>query len=383
MAAKKRPSDHRKVRADFRKKHQGRVRKSDLTRQFKQGDVHSIEDVVQGERVSGKGDLTRRRTIIGANSNPDDAAGLSVQLDVDASFVTGTVLSVHGLQSRVIADDGTLYECAVRQLLKSLSTDQRHVVVAGDRVIVRPDFESTSMIERIEPRKSELSRTSKGRQHVIVANCDFLLVVASAAQPGLKPNLIDRFLLTSEQFGIRPIICINKVDLIDEAELQSLVGVYAQLGYRVLLTSAETGQGIDYLRASVRTSQTAVAGQSGVGKSSLLNALEPQLGLRVGKVSEENDKGKHTTTAAQLIPLQAGGFVVDTPGIRQFQLWDITASEVGGLMRDLRPYVDACRFPNCMHINEHDCAVKDAVADGRIDARRYDAYCQIVEDLQP
>lgn len=383
MAAKKRSKDNRKVRADFRKKHQGRVRKSDLTREFKQGDGHAIEDVIQGERVSGKGDLTRRRTIIGANASPDDAAGLNVQLDVDASLISGRVLSVHGLQSRVLADDGVLYECAVRQLLKSLSTDQRHVVVAGDRVAIRADLDSTSMIERIEPRISELSRTSKGRQHVIVANCDYLLIVASAAQPGLKPNLIDRFLLTAEQFGIRPIICINKVDLVDAVELQPIVGVYAQLGYRVLLTSAETGQGIEYLRALVHDSQTVVAGQSGVGKSSLLNALEPNLGLRVGKVSAENDKGKHTTTAAQLIPLQFGGFVVDTPGIRQFQLWDITANEVGGLMRDLRPYVDACRFPDCMHINEHDCAVKDAVADGRIDARRYDAYCQIVEDLQP
>lgn len=383
MAGKKRGKDQRKVRAEFRKKHQGRVRNSDLTREFKQGDGHSIEDLVQNERVSGKGELTRHRTIIGATAAPEDAAGLNVHLDVDESLVMGRVLSVHGLQSRVMTDQGQVVECAVRQLLKSLSTDQRHVVVAGDRVAIRTDGESAGMIERIEPRRTQLSRTSKGRQHVIVANCDYLLIVASAVQPALKPNLIDRFLLTAEQFDIQPVVCINKADLVDTAALQPMLGVYAQLGYRALLTSAETGQGIDFLQALVQNSQTVVAGQSGVGKSSLLNAIEPGLGLRVGQVSHENDKGKHTTTAAQLIPLECGGFVVDTPGIRQFQLWDITASEVGGLMRDLRPYVDGCRFPDCRHINEHDCAVKDAVADGRIDARRYDAYCQIVADLEP
>lgn len=387
MAGKKRSSSNhpqrgKKHRAEFRKKHQGRVRDADLTRQFRQGDSDHLEDAVQNERVSGKGELTRHRTVIGEAAAPDDAAGLQVHLDRDAALITGRVLSVHGLQSRVQAADGTLFECTVRQLLKSLATDQRHVVVAGDVVGLRAETPKTGMIERIEPRQRTLSRSSKGRQHVIVANCDFLLVVASAAQPGLKPNLIDRFLLTAEQFEITPIICINKVDLIDPADLQPLVGVYAQLGYRVVLTSATTGQGVQTLQQLTLGSQTALAGQSGVGKSSLLNALEPDLGLRVGAVSAENDKGKHTTTAAQLIPMQTGGYLVDTPGIRQFQLWDITASEVGGLMRDLRPYVSYCRYPDCRHISEHDCAVKEAVADGRIDARRYDAYCQIIEDLE-
>ncbi|QDS93729.1 Putative ribosome biogenesis GTPase RsgA [Roseimaritima multifibrata] len=383
MSAKKSSGDGRKVRAEFRKKHQGRVRESDLTRRFQQGDTDALEDAVKEERVSGKGDLTRHRTIMGSASNPGDSAGLAVHLDVDAAQIGGRVLSVHGLQSRVRGEDGVIYECTVRQLLKSLTTDQRHVVVAGDHVAIRVGGPKTGTIERIKPRTSELSRTSKGRQHVIVANVDYLLIVASAAEPGLKPNLIDRFLLTAEQFRIQPIICINKMDLISPAEFQPIMGVYAQLGYRVLLTSAETGQGVPFLKALVKDSQTVVAGQSGVGKSSLLNALEPDLALRIGKVSAENSKGKHTTTASQLIPLAEGGYVVDTPGIRQFQLWDITVREVGGLMRDLRPFVNACRYPDCIHFNEDECAVKDAVADGHIDARRYDAYCQIIEDLQP
>lgn len=120
-----------------------------------------------------------------------------------------------------------------------------------------------------------------------------------------------------------------------------------------------------------------VAGQSGVGKSSLLNAVDPELDLKVQTVSAENQKGRHTTTAARLIPLSFGGFVVDTPGIRQFQLWDVIPAEVAGLYRELRPYVSLCRFPNCTHTHEAECAVKDAVADGRVDARRYESYCYL------
>ncbi len=377
MAAKRRDS---KLRADFRKKHQGRVRKGDLTREFHGGDGASLADIVQSERVSGKGDLTRKRTVQGVGADPENAAGMSVHLDDDAAILLGRVLSVHGLQSKVLGDNGQSYVCNVRQVLKSLSTDQRHVVAAGDRVGIRPDAEGTGTIHSVQPRSSTLCRTSRGRQHVIVTNVDWLLIVVSAAQPDLKPGLVDRFLLTAERFGIRPVVCINKVDLIDQTDLQQIAGVFAQAGYPVILTSIETGQGVDYLRELIYGGSTALAGQSGVGKSSLLNCVEPGLGLRVGAVSRDNDKGKHTTTAAQLIPLQNGGFVVDTPGIRQFQLWDISADEVAGLMPDMRPYVSQCRYPNCRHTSEDGCAVKDAVADGRIDARRYDSYCVLVEE---
>jgi ribosome biogenesis GTPase len=153
--------------------------------------------------------------------------------------------------------------------------------------------------------------------------------------------------------------------------------VYGQLGYAVHLLSATSGWGVDRVRAKLAGAASVVVGQSGVGKSSLLNAIEPNLALRVGEVSEETQKGKHTTTSAKLEPLACGGFVVDTPGIRQFQLWDVIAEEVGGFFRDLRPYVSRCRFPDCTHTHEADCAVKDAVADGRIDVRRYESYCQM------
>lgn len=370
--------DKRKIRTEFRKNYGSRTRRRDLRRDVAQ---EGFEDrVTQGERVSGKGKLTRKRTIIG-DTVADEAAGFSVQLEIDETVCRpGRVLAVYGLTSLVQADDGTKHRCAVRRLLKTLNTDQRYIVAAGDRVWFRPENKDEGFIERVEPRRGMLCRTSKGRRHVIVANVDQLLIIASAAEPALKPNLIDRFLVTAEKARIRPIICINKVDLIDPADLQPLAGVYGQMGYEVILVSAATGFGIQRIRRLLQARQSVVAGQSGVGKSSLLNAIEPSLGLRVREVSEENEKGKHTTTTAQLIPLSGGGYVVDTPGIRQFQLWDVIPEEVAGYFRDLRPYVNLCRYPDCTHMHEADCAVKDAVADGRLDARRYESYCQIFDE---
>lgn len=361
-----------KQRADFRKKYQGRVRKGDLTREFRTGDEDSLADVSQSERVSGKGELTRKRTVQSKTNHEQKVNSGELR--------HGRVVSVHGLKSRVLADDGEVYDCAVRQVLKSLSIEQRSIVVAGDDVLIRADSPLDAVIEEVKPRRGVISRTSRGQQHVLVANVDYLLIITSAAEPGLKPALIDRFLLTAQQCDLEPVVVVNKVDLVDSVDLQPMLGVYAAMGFRVLMTSAETGINIPYLRCLLKGKQTAVTGQSGVGKSSLLNAIQPGLGLAVASVSQDNDKGRHTTTAARLIPLEDGGAVFDTPGIRQFQLWDISAGEVAGLMPDLRPYVSSCRYPDCLHLNEDECAVKDAVADGRIDARRYDAYCHLLED---
>lgn len=372
--AKKR--NQQKIRADFRKNRGARQRPRDLTRQFRQEDLD--EDQVQrGERISGKGELARRRTVVGDEVEETDSVS-QVRLAVDESqCLAGRVISIHGLASNVRAKDGTLFRCATRRLLKTLETDQRHVVAVGDDVLFRPATNNEGIIERIEPRRGVISRTSRGRQHVIVANVDQLLIVTSAAEPAIKPNLIDRMLITAEKAAISPIICVNKIDLVDAAELAPLVGVYSQLGYPLLAVSAKTGVGVDRLRELVRGKQSVVAGQSGVGKSSLLNAIEPDLALRVRSVSDDTNKGRHTTSTALLIPLDGTGYIVDTPGIRQFELWDVIPEEVAGFYRDIRPYVSHCRYPDCTHTHEEACAVKDAVADGRIDLRRYDSYCQV------
>jgi ribosome biogenesis GTPase len=365
----------RKVRADFRKNREVRARDKKFDSERVESD--SLADAPRGERVSGKGDISRKRTLAGGEIIEDES-GTMVLPDVDRSICRiGRVLRVQGLLSIVRDEAGNTFQCATRRLLKTLATDLRHVVAAGDVVWFRPEGKDEGIIERVEPRRGVVSRTSRGRQHVLVANVDQLIIVTSAAEPRLKPNLIDRLLVTAEKGGIRPIICINKIDLIEPADLMPLVGVYAQLGYDVVLVSARQNIGIDRLRDWLTGAESVVSGQSGVGKSSLLNAVEPDLDLRVQTVSAETQKGRHTTTTAELIPLSFGGYVVDTPGIRQFQLWDVIPEEVAGFFRELRPYVSRCRFPDCTHTHEDNCAVKDAVADGWIDARRYESYVQI------
>ena len=377
--AKKKPK--KTIRADFRKRHDGRTRKTDFTREFNE-DAESLEDSQNRERVSGKGNLTRKRTVVGTNS--DDQSGFQVELDVDPALCqSGRVVRVHGLTSIVTAEDGIDYKCTVRGILKSLATDLQHVVVAGDYVTLQIAGDETdddqAVIVRVEPRRNQISRTSRKRQQIIVSNIDLALIVASAAEPQLKPNLVDRYLLSAEKSGIRPVIVINKIDLVNVADLQPLVGVWSQLGYQVVLTSAETGVGVEQLRHMVQGRDCVVTGQSGVGKSSILNSIEPGLQLRVGNVSAENQKGRHTTTSAELIPLKCGGHLIDTPGIRQFQLWDVIPEEVAGHFRDVRPFIDGCKFPDCTHSHEEDCAVKWGVADGKIDVRRYESYFQIRE----
>ena len=362
----------KKLRTEFRKNRTARARQGDLTRKFQTDE----DDAARGERLSGKGELSRKRTVRG--SQTDDDSGFNVRLEVDESAcLSGRVLAVYGLTSTVATDDGTEYQCAVRRLLKTLHTDLRHVVAAGDRVLFRPADNREGIIERIEPRHGVLSRESRGRQHVIVTNVDQLVIVASAAEPYLKPNLIDRFLVSAEQGRLRAVICINKTDLVDAASLEPLVGVYSQMGYSVLLVSARSGLGVERLRRRLLGKQSVVAGQSGVGKSSLLNAVQPGLGLAISEVSAETQKGRHTTTTARLLSLAGGGYVVDTPGIRQFQLWDVIPAEIGGLYRDLRPLVSLCAFPDCTHNHEAGCAVKDAVADGWLDARRYESFLHL------
>jgi ribosome biogenesis GTPase len=259
-------------------------------------------------------------------------------------------------------------------VLRTLVTDERNIVATGDRVWVLPALGDEGVIERVEARHGLLTRASRGREHVLVANVDQVVIVMALAEPDLKPHLIDRYLASAEQGGIAPLICLNKADLVDPVACQPLIGLYSQLGIPTVLTSATTGQGISRLRGRLRGRQTVFAGQSGVGKSSLLNAVQPGLGLRVREVSETTQKGRHTTTTAELIKLEFGGWVVDTPGIRQFQLWDIIPEEVEGFFPEFRPYVPLCVYPDCSHTHEDRCAVKRAVARRQISASRYHSY---------
>lgn len=408
MAKKKKSSQ--KVRIEFRKKHDNRSRKNDLTRDYDIS-IDAMADVEQNERVSGKGKLTRKRTVM-AEVSHHQIQGQNLELGVDRqNCLPGRVIQIFGLTVIVLTETGDHYRCTLRGVLKAIASDLQNIVVVGDRVTVQPstqvdtnepsDLSSdersiisslptggpsnsggeqyVGVIVRIEPRFNEISRTSRQRKQIIAANLDQAIIVTSAAQPTLKPNLVDRFLVSCLQANIFPVIVINKVDLVAQIDFQSMVGVWSQLGHPVLMCSTVTGQGLPRLRRVLTERSSVVAGQSGVGKSSLLNAVQPKLNLRVGSVSQDNQKGKHTTTSAQWISLDSGGSIVDTPGIRQFNFWDVIPQELTGLFRDLRPFSNLCRFPNCSHTHEDDCGIKAGVADGKIDLRRYESYCQMLE----
>jgi len=368
----------RKQRVEFRKNRSTRRRDGNLTRTLGD-DPDAAADRATSERISGKGDLTRKRTVV-AHDADADIDGLRVAAGETAW--RGRVLNVHGLESHVQADDGRIVRCTMRRLLRTIATDQRHPLAAGDWVRIRAVGDEGT-IQSIEPRHQSLSRDSRGRRHVIVANVDQMIIVGSAAQPDLKPGLIDRLIVAAESAGIRPLICLNKVDLVEPSALVPLAGVFARMGYPVVLCSTVTGMGVARLQAELRGRVTAVVGQSGVGKSSLLNALDPGLDLRVAEVSRDNEKGRHTTTTARLLPHRLNGWFVDTPGVRQFQPWQLVPAEVPSAFRDLRPIANLCRFPNCTHDHETSCAVKDAVADGLLDVRRWESCRQLAVGDEP
>ncbi len=376
----------KKVRVDLRKNRSKPPRQRNWTRGFQQ---HGFEEeaTLGAERVRAKGDLSRRRTIIREEGETTDSGQEPADMPApDAgACLPGRVLRVHGLYSYVETADGQQFRCAVRRLLRTLATDERSIVTTGDRVWVRPApvsgagkegaaAERDGMIESVEPRHGVLTRASRNREHVLVANVDQVVFVMSLVEPELKPHLVDRYLASAEQGGIRPILCFNKADLVNPVAFQPLVGLYSQLGVPTLLTSATDGTGIPHLRERLRDRETVFSGQSGVGKTSLLNAIQPGLALRVREVSEATQKGRHTTTTAQLIRLDFGGWVVDTPGLRQFQLWNLLPEEMEGFFAEFRPFVPLCGYPDCTHTHEDRCAVKRAVLRRQIPVSRYHSY---------
>lgn len=370
-------SKKKKIRVELRKNRSKPPRANDWTRGFAE---HGFEEQATsgGERVRAKGDLSRKRTIIQEEAGSTNGAESAAMPSIDPNIhLPGRVLRVHGLASVVATDDGRQFRCATRRLLKNLATDERNVVATGDRVWIRPEGVE-GFIERVEPRHGVLTRASRGREHVLVANVDQVVIVVALVEPDLKPHLIDRYLASAAQGKLRPILCLNKADLVDPAEHQPLVGYYSQIGITALLTSATSGLGLEQLRQHLKDRESVISGQSGVGKSTLLNALQPGLGLAVRSVSESTDKGRHTTTTAQLLKLDFGGWVVDTPGIRQFELWDIIPEEVEGFFTEFHPYIHLCAFPNCTHTHEERCAIKEAVARRQISERRYISYLGLV-----
>jgi ribosome biogenesis GTPase / thiamine phosphate phosphatase len=364
----------RKLRIDLRKNRAPAARRNDLTRDLEHDG--KVDDLANQERIVGKRGLSRRRTIVG---EVDDAGNLLRDVDL-ATCRAGRVIRAVGATQCQVIDPAThtTYECTVRRMLRTMSSDERTAVVTGDRVLFRPESATQGVIERVEPRQGVLTRGHQYREHVIVANVSLVAIVVSVAEPHLKPALIDRFLISAAKGGAEAVICLNKCDLVPLVELQPVIGLYSQLGYVTIPMSVRTGVGLDRLRECLRGQQTVFTGQSGVGKSSLLNALNPEWKLRTGAVSGWSQKGKHTTRYAQLLELSPGSWVVDTPGIRQLELWDVGKGEIEGYFREFRSFVPRCKYPNCLHLEESSCAVKAAVSQGLITRLRYESYTRLV-----
>jgi ribosome biogenesis GTPase / thiamine phosphate phosphatase len=256
-----------------------------------------------------------------------------------------------------------------------------NLVAVGDRVRISTSESApdSGHIEEILPATTQFGRIRMdGWRQVIVSNLDLLLVIFAARQPKLNLRLLDRFLVTAEASEMLPVICINKMDLVKFDELKSQMSLYENIGYTVLYTSVVTGTGISDLRDVMKDRISAIVGSSGVGKSSLLNAIQPGLRLRIGEVDERMHKGQHTTTEVTLLPLHFGGFVADTPGIRTLGLLEVDDEQ--GLdihFPEMRPYIPECRFSACTHLHEPGCAVKRAVEDDEISEIRYDSYLRI------
>ena len=250
----------------------------------------------------------------------------------------------------------------------------------GDYVKLRRLDATTGLIEEILPRQSALVRkdasstAKKMVQQTMLANLDQVVLVFAAAQPEPHFSMLDRYLTISESAGLRSIICFNKADLPHRSSIDDAARLYIRLGYTLIWTSAQTNQGIDELRSLLRNHTSLFTGPSGVGKSSLVNAIEPGMAIRTGLLSDATGKGKHTTTGSQLYPLSDGGWLADSAGIRALASWDIAPEELAACFVEFRPYLGECEYDDCSHIEEEGCAILQAVQDGFIDERRYKSY---------
>ncbi len=259
-------------------------------------------------------------------------------------------------------------------------------VAIGDHVAFVVAGDGTGMIKEVLPRQRQLSRRDPGPiplEQVLVANVDQVVVVFAAARPEPKWHLLDRYLVVAESAGIPARICVTKIDLVVEAELGHVLALYRGLGYPVTLTSIVDSQGIETVREELQGRISVLVGKSGVGKTSLLNAIEPGLGLRVNAVGTGKiGKGRHTTTHLELIPLSAGGGVVDTPGMRELELWHVDRHTLGTCFPEMLPHLGSCKFgTGCRHDGEPGCAIRRAVDNGDISRSRYESYLRMAQEV--
>ena len=309
----------------------------------------------------------------------------------------GVVLSGAGGSWRVRVDDASLVDATLRGRLKREpasdsarrdSDGDRLKLAVGDIVIVEPDARGGAWaICEILPRRSRLARRAPGGaygERIVAANVDQVVVVFAAAKPEPHVRMLDRFLIIAEANQLAARIIVNKIDLVSDTDARERFGAYERAGYPVHFTSSKRGEGLEGVRAILDGRVSVFTGPSGVGKSSLLNALFPGLSLRVGEISASVNKGRHTTVGATMIPLpdENGGYVVDTPGLREVGMWALSAEHLDNCFPELRPFAARCRFADCTHTAEPGCSVKAAVELGDVSALRYESYLKLRDELQ-
>lgn len=360
-----------------------------------------LDDLEYGihEPIVSKSERERRRevekTITGTSNGKTFKTAEVGKSDSTPDSSPGTPALVVEASSGIcrVELDGKIILCDIRGNIKDAITGYVNPVAVGDWVLINTDGTERGVVEAVLPRHSVLARPYSpdvGKviddlEQIVVANVDRLLIVASWREPYLWPALIDRYLIAAQRNQIEAVICINKVDLIqDQVEFKDTTQPYQELGYPLILTSTVTGKGIDDVRLLLQENTTVLAGLSGVGKSSILTAIQPDLNLKTGNVSEHGlftGQGRHTTTQSSLWKLDNGGVVIDTPGVRTFGVAGIAPAELSSWYPEMVSLTGKCRYGNCTHTSEPDCAVKAAVEDGSISDLRYKNYSQILEEL--